>query len=337
MTDSYYQKEFDFEEIKAALLNRETPFPATLLYFFSDISREDIKKLEAVWPEVETKRRRGLLEDMETLAEGDTLLFFDHVAVMCLGDEDPVARATAIRLLWQSRKEHLVPRFLKLLKEDPEAIVRAAAATGLGMFVYLGELEEIKQEVYDEVLESLIKVHLSSDDVLVRRRALEALGYASHPEVQDFIERAYNTNDEDWLQSALFAMGRTYNKRWVDAVLRMFDHPDAVVRYEAVRAAGELEAEAAREPIFALLEEGLEDDDLYFAAIWSLTKIGGRGVRELIEMALDETEDPDEVLFLEEALQNLNFTEQINLFEMMHIEGEDAEDWLDDEDDYEEI
>jgi len=337
MMDSRYQQAYEFSEIKAALLDRETPFPASLLYFFSDITQEDLKKLEGVWPEVDTKRRRGLLEDMETLAEGDTLLFFDHVAIMCLQDKDPVARATAIRLLWQSQKEHLVPKFLKMLKDDPEAIVRAAAATGLGIFVYLGELEEIKQSTYEEVVESLIKVHLSSDEVLVRRRALEALGYASHPEVQHFIERAYNTNDEEWLQSALFAMGRTYNKRWVKAVVRMFDHPETMVRYEAVRAAGELEAEAAREPIFNLLEEGMEDDDMYFAAIWSLTKIGGRDVRELIENALDETDDPDEILFLEEALQNLNFTEQINLFDMMYIEGEDPEDWLDDEEGYEEF
>ena len=335
--DSRYQREFEFEEIKAALLDRETPFPSGLLYFFSDITAEDLKNLEAVWPEVETKRRRGLLEDMETLAEGDTLLFFDYVAEMCLKDEDPVARATAIRLLWQSHKEHLVPRLLKLLKDDPEAIVRAAAATGLGMFVYLGEVDEIKQSTYNEVVESLIKVHLSSDEVLVRRRALESLGYASHPEVQHFIERAYITNDEEWLQSALFAMGRTYNRRWVKAVVRMFDHPDTMVRYEAVRAAGELEAEDAREPLFDLLEEGMEDDELYFAAIWSLTKIGGRGVRELIETAIDETDDPDEILFLEEAIQNLNFTEQINLFDMMYIEEEDPEDWLDEDEDFKEI
>ncbi len=335
--DSPYQKEFEFSEIKKALLNKETPFPAKLLYFFSDITREDLRKLESVWPEVETKRRRGLLEDMETLAEGDTLLFFDHVAVMCLKDEDPVARATAIRLLWQSHKEYLVPLFLKLLNKDPQAIVRAAAATALGMFVYLGELDEIEQSTYDEVVENLIKVHRSSDEMLVRRRALESLGYATHPDVQSFIERAYHTNDEEWLQSALFAMGRTYNRRWVNAVLRMLDHPDVLVRYEAVRAAGELESEDAREPILNLLAQGTDNDDLYFAAIWSLTKIGGRGVRELIEMNLEEADDPDEIQFLEEALENLNFTEQINLFDMMYIEGEDPEDWLDEEEGYEEI
>lgn len=327
--DSPYQKEFDFKEIKEALLNKKAPFPPAMLYFFSDIIQEDLDRLEEIWPDVWTERRRGLLEDMEQLAENDTLLFFDHVAIMCLQDEDPVARATAVRLLWQSHDEKLVPKFLNLLKEDPIAIVRAAAATGLGIFVYLGELEEIKESTYKNVVKNLIQVHEGSDDQLVRRRALESLGYASHPDVAAFIQRAYDTNDEEWLQSALFAMGRSFDKRWTDSVLRMIDHPDGLVRYEAVRAAGELEAEEAREPIFDLLEEGTDDNELYFAAIWSLTKIGGEGVRQLIEMNLEETDDPDENLFLEEALENLNFTEQINLFDLMYVEEDDPDEWDD--------
>jgi HEAT repeat protein len=331
--ESQYQKEYNFQEIKDALLNKDAPFPATLLYFFSDISDENLNQLKTVWPEVWTERRRGLLEDMEHLAEGDTLLFFDPVAIMGLGDADPVARATAIRLLWQSRKEKLVPKFMKLLKEDPESIVRAAAATALGNFVYLGELDEIKESTYQQLLESLIETHLSSDEDLVRRRALESLGYASHPDVEEYIQIAYDRNDEEWLQSALFAMGRSYNRRWLNAILRMFDHPDSLVRYEAVRAAGELEAEEAREPIFDLLEEGTDDEDLYFAAIWSLTKIGGEGVRELIETNLDETDDSDEILFLEEALENLDFTEQVNLFDIMYIEEQDPENWSEDDED----
>jgi HEAT repeat protein len=265
---------------------------------------------------------------METLAEKDTLLFFDHMAVMCLTDEDPVARATAIRLLWQSDDENLIPKLIRMLKEDPDVIVRAAAATALGLFVYQGELEEIEPSIYDRILENLIQVHTGTDDRLVRRRALEALGYATHPEVRGFIEQAYETDNEEWLQSALFAMGRTCNTSWVDWILDMFDHPDSLVRYEAVRAAGELEAKAAREPLFDLLEEGVEDEDIYLAAIWSLSKIGGRGVRELIETSLEETDDPEEIHFLEEALENLNFTEQVSNFDMLFFENDDQDEWL---------
>ena len=324
---------FNFSQIKHALLDNTQPFPATKLYFFSDISQDDLTQLKKVWPEVRTERRRGLLEDMETLSEKDTLLFFDPVAIMSLTDEDPVARATAVRLLWQSQKESLVPRFLKLMNEDPESIVRAAAATALGLFVYLGELEEIKTTTYEKVVESLIQTHLSADDRLVRRRALESLGYASQPEISEFIQRAYETNDEEWLQSALFAMGRSCNPAYHEAVTRMFDHPDTLVCYEAIRAAGELEIKDAREMIFDLLEEGTDDEDLYFAAIWALTKIGGDGVRDLIEMSLEETDDPDEILFLEEALENLNFTEQTNLFDMLIIDEDDPDIWEGDEED----
>jgi HEAT repeat protein len=167
----------------------------------------------------------------------------------------------------------------------------------------------------------------------VRRRALEALGYAGHPEVPDFIRRAYDSNHEDWLQSALFAMGRSCDSRWTDSVLNMFDHPDNVVRYEAIRAAGELEIKAARELIFDLLEEGIDDDDIYFAAIWSLSKIGGEGVRSLIENAIEETEDMEEIQFLEEALENLDFTEQINTFDMLYVEEDDPDNWFDDDED----
>jgi len=327
------QDPFEFEAIKAALLDNEAPFPAAMTYYFSDIPKEDLDLLANVWLEVWVERRRGLLEDMENLAEGDTLLYFDPMAIMCLKDEDPVARATAIRLLWQSQEEDLVPLFLALLKEDPEAIVRAAAATALGMFVYLGELEEIKASTYQVVLESLIQAHLDSPDTLVRRRALEALGYAGHPEVTDFIRRAYDSNNEDWLQSALFAMGRSCDNRWTDSVLSMFDHPDNVVRYEAIRAAGELEIKAARELIIDLLEEGTDDDDIYYAAIWSLSKIGGEGVRSLIEIAMEGTEDMVEIQFLEEALENLEFTEQINTFDMLYIDEDDPDDWFDDDED----
>lgn len=322
-----YQRDYDLSEIKKALLDREAPFPSGFLYFFSDINRAELDEVEKIWPEVWTERRRGLLEDMESLAEKDTLLFFDHMAVMCLSDEDPVARATAIRLLWQSDEESLVPKLIKLLKEDPEVIVRAAAATALGIFVYQGELEEIGQSTYDMVLENLIRVHTGTDDRLVRRRALEALGYASHPDIPGFIEQAYETDNEEWLQSALFAMGRTYNSRWIDWVMDMFDHPDSLVRYEAVRAAGELEAKAARESLFDLLEEGTDDEDIYFAAIWSLSKIGGRGVRDLIESSLEETDDLAEINFLEEALENLNFTEQVSNFDMMLFGDEDHDEW----------
>ena len=333
--NKHTMQELNFSEVKDAILKKQAPFPPQFIYFFSDISQEDLEKIANVWPQVWVERRRGLLEDMENLAEADTLLYFDDFARTCLSDADPVARTTAIRLLWQSENEQLVPSLLNLLKQDPEAIVRAAAAIGLGGFVYLGELDELKQSTYDMIVQALIDVYLGAEEVLVRRRALEALGFASHPDIPGFIQTAYETDDEEWLQSALFAMGRTCNRKWAKSILRMFTHPDPEVRYEAVRAAGELEIEDARDYLFELLEEGTDDEEMYYAVIWSLTKIGGSGVRELIEVALDQTEDAEELNFLGEALENLNFTEQVQHFDLMNFDedelksmfGDDVEPW----------
>ena len=328
---SRYEKTFEFQEVKTALLNNDAPFPPTMVYFFSDISPADLILLAEIWPKVWTERRRGLLEDMEQLSEKDTLLFFDAVALLGLEDADPVARAAAIRLLWQSEEEDLVTKLLTMLNEDPESIVRAAAATALGNFVYLGELEEINQETYENILKKLVNCHLKEKDTLVRRRALESLGFSSHPDIPDYIQKAYDTDDDDWLQSALLAMGRSYDQHWTDSVLQMLDHPDSNVRYEAARAAGELESKEARESLIDMIDEGIDDENIFQAAIWSLTKIGGSGIRVMIENFLEETDDLDEIQFLEEALENLNFTEQVSLFDMMNIDEDDDDDWDDEE------
>ncbi len=44
--DSPNQKEFTFDEIKAALLDNAAPFPAQMVYFFSDISAKDLRSLK---------------------------------------------------------------------------------------------------------------------------------------------------------------------------------------------------------------------------------------------------------------------------------------------------
>ncbi len=324
---------FNYETIKAALLNDESPFPPDLIYCLSDLVETDLKQMAEIWHDVDVKRRRSLLEDMENLSEADTVLDFDPIAKMCLADADPVARATAIRLLWQAEEEKLVPVFIKLLNEDPESIVRSAAATALGLFVYLGELGDIKESLAKLVVDTLIRVHLDATDPLIRRRALESLGYASHPEIPDFIRQAYQSNDEDWLQSSLFAMGRSLNNVWTRQVLAMFEHPDNMVRVEAIRAAGELEIDDARDLLMDMLEEGIEDEEIYYASIWALSKIGGEGVRSLIEIAISEAEDEEEVAFMEEALENLDFTEQIDRFDLINLEEDDFSDWFEGDDD----
>jgi hypothetical protein len=67
-----------------------------------------------------------------------------------------------------------------------------------------------------------------------------------------------------------------------------------------------------------------EDDSILSSVIWSLSQIGGEDVRTYLENLLDVIEDDDEqIAFLEEALDNLAFTEDLDRFELMALDPDD--------------
>ncbi|MCL4560798.1 MAG: HEAT repeat domain-containing protein [Chloroflexi bacterium] len=326
------RKTIPFQQILEALLDDTTPFPSTYLHRFSDIDLKDLSGLKQIWPKVAVKRRRAILEDLEELADADTLVSFDDVGRFTLEDPDAQVRATAIRLLWESEDKKLVPVFIRMMETDSDHQVRAAAANALGMFVYLGELEEIPQATLRQVEDSLLHVTTGQDHVLVRRRALESLGYSSRPEVAPLLEKAFGTTNAEWLASSLFAMGRSADQQWEKKVLAMLDHPLPNVRLEAARAAGELELKSAQETLMRIAQSN-DDDDVILAAVWSLSQLGGEGVRPLLEKLYDEAEDDETADILENALENLSFTEDMSNFELFELDLDDEGHVIDPEDD----
>jgi len=313
-------KNIPFQQVVQALLDVNTPFSPVYLHRFSDLEGADLAALQQAWPKVNTTRKLALLEDLEDLSETDMVVLFDSVARLALTDSEPGVRVSAIHLLWESEDKKLIPVFIRLMQQDENVEVRAAAASGLGQFVYMGELEEIPAETLHKVEDSLIQVAKGQDDDLVRRRAVEALGFSGREEVYDLIQKAYDTLDPHWMASALFAMGRSYDKSWEQPVRRSIRHPKADVQREAVRAAGELELESTRGMLLDLLAEEAQDADTRFAAIWSLSQIGGEGVREALEEILEATEDDEEVEFVENALDNLSLTETGQTMDMFDID-----------------
>ncbi len=326
-----------FDLVIKSLLDNSQPFPPAYLHRFSDLGAAELVELKKNWPQVLPDRRAAILEDLENLAEADTLVSFDEMCKFTLDDSDPRVRQTSLQLLWESNEPALIPRFIQMLNTDENMLVRAAAASSLGQFIYLGELEEISETWLEKVETQLISVYRSNEDALVRRRALESLGFSSRKEVEGFIRSAYNNEDAEWLSSALFAMGRSADTVWVPAILDMLDHPNVEVQFQAVRALGELESARARGPLMDLLDEGIEDDEVRLAAIWSLSKIGGENVRTRLEQMLEEAEDEDEAELIEEALENLYFTDgfdQFGMFDFDQKEKDELEELLDlDEDD----
>ncbi|MEJ5201131.1 MAG: HEAT repeat domain-containing protein [Anaerolineales bacterium] len=315
------------EQVIRALLDNDTPFSPTWLHRFSDLESSDLDKIKKIWLQINPERRLNLLRDLEDLAEADTLVSFDNLARFALEDSDMRVRAAAIDLLWECEDRHLAPVFLHMLEEDESPEVRAAAAKALGLFVYLGELEEIPETMQRQIEDALLDQFTSNEPKAVRLNALESLGYSQREEVIPLIQNAYFSNDTQWMSSALCAMGRSADPRWEPIVLKALDSPTPAIQVEAVRAAGELELKSARQPLLEMLEnpEAL-DQDVYFAAIWSLSQIGGESVRETLEGLLDETEDDEEIDLLETALENLEFTEDDTIFQMFNFDIADEED-----------
>ncbi len=329
-----------FQAVVDALLDSGTPFPPRYLHRFSDIAPADLTLLLKVWQKISTRRKHTLLEDLEELAEADTLTSFDDLAHPLLKDPDPQVRIRAIRLLWESEDVRLVPIFLKILNEDENTEARAAAANALGLFVLQGELEKIPAELHHRIEDNLLQVLASSKETLVRRRALESLGYSGRSEVVPLIEKAYYDKNPDWVVSALFAMGRSSDERWKKQVLSKLHAPDEDIRSEATHAAGELELASARPILLESLEDE-EDLEIRREIIWALSKVGGEGVRDRLEQLLEIEEDDEEADFIEEAMDTLSFTEDMAQFDLFdidpeaHLHEEDMEEDTDEEDEQE--
>ena len=313
-----------FQTVLDSLLASERDFPRRYLQFFSDIAPDELKSLLDAWPSVKPDRKLSLLKGLEALADGDTLVNFDEFARSILDDPDASVRVNAIRLLDECDDIKLVTAYIGLLKNDPDVNVRTEAANALNLFVDLGELDEIPEEDYELVQTVLLESARGADETRVRRRALESLGWSSNPEVAGLIESAFDENIE-WQVSALIAMGRSADDRWEDRVLRSMLDDNEKIRKTAVQSVGMLGFKSARQPLLRMLESE-ESDEVISAAIWSLSQIGGEDVQTYLETLLDQTEDEDLVNFIEGALENLAFTEDLDRFELMAFDPDDIED-----------
>ena len=68
-----------------------------------------------------------------------------------------------------------------------------------------------------------------------------------------------------------------------------------------------------------------EEDEVMGAVIWSLSQIGGEDVREYMLSLLDQYEDDEEtaIEYMEEALANLDFTEDLQDFDFLSYDEDD--------------
>lgn len=322
------------QDLINALMDLEHQFPSRLLYQFSDLSTSEQNTLANCWSKVPLQRRQTFLQDLVSLAENDPVLMYEAVARIALDDEDTDVCISAIDLLFDSEDRHLIPIYLRLLADQTRSeALRAAVANALGPYVYMGEVEKIRAEVLHEIEETLLRAYNEDVSELVRRRALEALGYSSREEIPAMLRKAAAMRDDLWLESAMFAMGRSADEQWEARVLENLEHENLAVRIQAVHAAGELALKKARRNLLRAIDL-VDDDELRHEIIWALAQIGGEGVERKLDALLAAAEDDEESAFLEEAMEMLNFTEGGDEMELISVpwDQEEAEDLEEDGD-----
>lgn len=232
----------------------------------------------------------------------------DHgpVFIQHLDDKDPQVRATAIEGLWYHADPSLIERLIEMAEQDPSPAVRAAAISGLGIYVYEGEMadyefdwgpmteimreDELPEEDFLRVRDYLLGVYEDEARTTDERRfALEALSFLGDREVANLIEEAYHRPEREMKLSALFAMGRSGMVRWTDILAKELYSAERDIQREAIRAVGEIGLTELGKDVWRLTFS--EDREIMLEAIEALGQTGWEGAFERLE---DLTLDPDE-------------------------------------------
>jgi HEAT repeat protein len=301
----------------------------------SDLPRGAAPQLHTAFRVFGAPRRLELIAAMVEQAEADIHLNFQTVFRACLSDADAQVRRLAIEGLWEDERTSLIAPLVALLAADPASEVRAAAATSLGRFVLMGVLGEIAESQAAQAEQSLRTAWGRPGEVNeVRRRALEGLAYLNDAGIYASVDDAYYDEDELMRQSAVFAMGRTADRRWAKYVLAELGSVTAAMRFEAATAAGELGLNAAVRPLIRLLDD--PDGNVREAAVLALGKIGGAEAKRGLEVCL-QSSDARLAEAAGEAMEELTFnsgTLNDTLLEYSPADERAAADRLsDDEDD----
>jgi HEAT repeat protein len=276
----------------------------THLAALSDMAAADIKNFRQVWKTIETKRRREIIIRLNELASDSVELNFDNIFLSSLRDPEADVRSEAINGLWENEEPALIPVLIDLLNNDPEEKVQATAAQALGRFALMAEINSIAPKYAIQVGQALLDIFNDRNkSVEVRRRALEAVSPLTTEQVKTAIKTAYESLDERLKISAVYAMGKNCDTKWLPFVLKELKNSDAEIRYEAVTACGEIGDEDIMQYLIPAVND--EDIDVQVAVIQALGKIGGNEAKLYLQKHADE---PNEAVkdAIETALKEIS-------------------------------
>ena len=295
------------QNVMRELADPESSVRHTSLVQLSGLTNAELSEVLPDWARAPAERRCEILERLAEIAVDNIELDFGAFFRACMRDGAPTVRVRAVRGLWECEDRTVIRPLIELLKRDQSSDVRAATATALSKFAEMAGEGKLIRRDGQRIREALLTIIDSPDeDIEARRRAIEAVATLNSSDVRSIIEKAYADSDPRLRQSAIYAMGRTSDARWLPTVIRETGNDDEAIRYEAAIACGLL----GEDDVVPLLVNLLNDDDsqVQLAVVRSLGLIGGDLARRALTQAMRHGDDAIEEA-AEEALAGIEFDE----------------------------
>jgi hypothetical protein len=181
---------------------------------------------------------------------------------------------------------------------DEPVQLRAKAAISLGPVLEQVETDgfedpddvSITEGTFRNIQETLHQLYLDNKTPKeVRRRILEASVRAPQSWHQDAIRYAYSSGDKEWMLTAVFSM--CWVRGFDDQILVALKSTDPEIHFEAVKAAGNWELDAAWSHVVELVDDTLTPKHLLLAAIGAASSIHPAEAREILARLADSGDE----------------------------------------------
>lgn len=285
------------------IANPEQPVAYSGLLQLADLPVEGLAELKSVWPGLTTERKREVVRKLVELADDSVEFDFSTVFKTFLSDGDDSVREMAAKGLWETEDRALIRPLVKLLENDTCAEVRATAAMSLKNFAVMAQNGKLLARDGERIRRALLGVANSpTEDIEVRRRAMEVVASFNTSETNNVLREAYESDTPTLVQSAIYGMGQSSNADWLPTVVDEMTSPLPEVRFEAATACGLLGEETVAPYLTRLLSD--DDSEVRLASIKALGLVGGPMAKNvLLEHLSDDDEEIEQAS--REALSSL--------------------------------
>ena len=200
----------------------------------SDLSGEDVENFSDIWSKLESEIKVKILKRLTELAEYDVQLDFTSICKLCLSAPEPIVRKSALDGLWELQDRTFIQPLIEILINDTDSAVKSAAAIALNSFAQMHQngklIERDSSKIFDALMQTIEKGQEENADI---SRTVEAIGYLSGQQVEDTLTKFHRNKNSQLRQSAIFAMGRTAQPKWLDLILKDFNDANPAIRFEA--------------------------------------------------------------------------------------------------------